>query len=88
MTVRRTYRLLNAKGVEIDSDTKGTLGGHRGTKIYGLQECPGAARAIARGGYVAHRVFFADEATAKAAGYRPCHTCMPAGYARWKRQPA
>ena len=23
-----------------------------------------------------HRVFFADEATTRAAGYRPCGTCM------------
>lgn len=88
MTVRQAYRLLNAKGVEIDSVAKGALGGHRKTKVYGRLDCPGAARAIARGGYVAHRVFFADEATAKAAGYRPCHSCMPAGYARWKRRVA
>jgi methylphosphotriester-DNA--protein-cysteine methyltransferase len=29
-------------------------------------------------------VFFADEQTAIAAGYRPCATCLPEKYARWK----
>jgi methylphosphotriester-DNA--protein-cysteine methyltransferase len=62
----------------------GTLGGHRGTKIYGRLDCPAAARAIARGGYVRSRVFFADEATARAAGYRPCFVCMRAQYRAWK----
>ena len=33
---------------------------------------PSALRAIDRGRYARHRVFFADEATAVAAGYRPC----------------
>ena len=45
--------------------------------------------AIARSGYVKHRVFFADEATAIAAGYRPCAVCMSQEYAIWKmNQPA
>ena len=35
-----------------------------------------------------HRVFFADEETAVAAGYRPCAVCMPERYAEWKRQHA
>jgi methylphosphotriester-DNA--protein-cysteine methyltransferase len=29
-------------------------------------------------------VFFADEATAVAAGYRPCGNCMKAEYREWK----
>jgi methylphosphotriester-DNA--protein-cysteine methyltransferase len=33
-------------------------------------------------------VFFADEATAVAAGYRPCARCLPERYALWKRDPA
>ena len=41
---------------------RGTIGGHRRTRIYGRLDCPSALRAIARGGYVTHRVFFADEA--------------------------
>jgi methylphosphotriester-DNA--protein-cysteine methyltransferase len=41
-------------------------------------------RAIARGGYVSQRVFFLDERTARAAGYRPCAICMPEKYRAWK----
>jgi len=29
-------------------------------------------------------VFFADEQTAVAAGYRPCAVCLPDEYAQWK----
>jgi hypothetical protein len=56
------------------------MGGHRRTKIYGRLDCPAALRAIARGGYVKHRVFFPDEATAVAAGFRPCRTCLKDRY--------
>lgn len=42
-------------------------------------------RAIANGGYVEHRVFFADEVTAIEAGYQPCGNCMKARYALWKQ---
>ena len=63
---------------------RGTIGGHRGTKIYGRLDCPSALRAIARGGYVKYRVFFADETDAVAAGYRPCAVCMPEQYRAWK----
>ena len=63
---------------------RATIGGHRGTRIYGRLDCPSALRAIARGGYVKHRVFFADEAAAVAAGYRPCARCMPEQYRKWK----
>ena len=80
----REFTLIGADGRPYASRTPGTLGGHRGTKIYGRLDCPGAARAIARGGYVRSRVFFADEATARAAGYRPCFTCMRDEYRAWK----
>ena len=63
---------------------RGTIGGHRGTRIYGRLDCPSALRAITRGGYVKHRVFFADETAAVAAGYRPCARCMPGRYREWK----
>jgi hypothetical protein len=46
-------------------------------------DCPAARRAIDRGG-VSHCAFFAEEATAVAAGYRPCAVCRPGGHARWK----
>ena len=54
-------------------------------KIYGRLDCPSAMRAIASGNtYQKHRVFFADEATAIAAGYRPCGKCMKAQYDAWR----
>jgi methylphosphotriester-DNA--protein-cysteine methyltransferase len=66
----------------------GTLGGHRGTRIYGRLDCPAALRAIARGGYVSQRVFFLDERQARAAGYRPCAVCLPEKYRNWKKKNA
>jgi hypothetical protein len=78
------YRLIGPDGVEYESATKGTLGGHRKNKIYGTLDCAGAARWIAKGHYVKQRVFFADEATAVAAGYRPCAGCMPEKHKAWK----
>jgi methylphosphotriester-DNA--protein-cysteine methyltransferase len=78
------YRLIGADGVEVESATKGTLGGHRKNRIYGRLDCASAARWIAKGQYVKQRVFFADEATAIAAGYRPCAVCMPAEYKAWR----
>lgn len=78
------FTLIDADGQPYGSDRPGTLGGHRRSKIYGRLDCPGAARWITRGHYVAHRVFFADEATAMAAGYRPCATCLPEQYRTWR----
>ncbi|KAB7751247.1 Ada metal-binding domain-containing protein [Mycolicibacterium mucogenicum] len=79
-----TYTLVDADGRPYASATPGRLGGHRGNKLYGRLDCPSALRAIAKGGYVTHRVFFADEITATAAGYRPCAVCLPEGYRQWK----
>jgi methylphosphotriester-DNA--protein-cysteine methyltransferase len=78
------YRLIGPDGREVLSKAPGTLGGHRGNKIYGRLDCRGAARWIAKGHYVKQRVFFADETMAVAAGYRPCADCMPAEYAAWR----
>jgi hypothetical protein len=80
----RTYTLLGADGRFYRSPAKGKWGGHRGSKIYGRLDCPTALRAVARGGYARHRVFFADEATALAAGFRPCCACCKDRYQRWK----
>jgi hypothetical protein len=80
----KTYTLLGADGRPYQSPTKGRWGGHRGSRIYGHLDCPTALRAIARGGYVQHRVFFPDEATAITAGYRPCGTCCTDRYQKWK----
>ena len=82
------YTLIAPDNVPYRTPEPGTLGGHRADRIYGRLDCPGAARAIARGGYVTQRVFFADEATAVAAGYRPCHTCLPEAYSTWKERTA
>ena len=79
-----SYLLTGADGRPYESDVKGQWGGHRGTKIYGRLDCPSALRAIARGGYARQRVFSADEATAIAAGYRPCATCCRDRYGAWK----
>ena len=79
-----TWTLLDATRRPYASAQPGRLGGHRRTRIYGRLDCPSALRAIARGGYVRHRVFFADEATAVAAGYRPCAVCLPERYAAWR----
>jgi hypothetical protein len=81
---RRSYTLLGANGRPYVSATPGTLGGHRRTKLYGRLDCASARRALDAGGYATHRVFFADEPTAVAAGYRPCAGCLPADYALWK----
>jgi methylphosphotriester-DNA--protein-cysteine methyltransferase len=80
----RTWTLIGADGRPFESDVPGELGGHRRTKIYGRLDCRGARQAIERGGYVANRVFFRDEAAAIAAGFRPCAVCMPEGYRAWK----
>jgi methylphosphotriester-DNA--protein-cysteine methyltransferase len=80
-----TWTLIGPDGKPYASARPGTLGGHRRSRIYGRLECPAALRAIARGGYVAHRVFFLDEAHARAAGYRPCAVCLPQKYKAWSK---
>lgn len=88
MSASRRFTLLGADGKPFESSEPGTLGGHRGTRIYGRLDCRAAARALARGGYVASRVFFRTPADAQAAGFRPCAVCLPKDYAAWKaRQP-
>jgi len=81
-----SWTLVGTDGLPYASARPGTLGGHRRGRIYGLLDCPSALRAIARGGYVADRVFFADEPAAVGAGYRPCAKCMPDAYAAWLSQ--
>ena len=83
----KSYRLTGPDGKVYESLVPGTLGGNRRTKVYGsLRECRSARRALDRGTYMANRVFFADEATATAAGYRPCGACMRAEYEVWKKR--
>jgi hypothetical protein len=80
----KLYRLVGADGFEFTSPVPGTLGGHRRNRIYGRLDCPSALRWLAKGHLVRHRVFFADEEAAIAAGYRPCAVCLPERYRAWK----
>ncbi len=80
----RTYTLLGPDRRPHRGATPGSFGGNTRRRVYGRLDCPAALRAIGRGGYVDNRVFFADEATAVQAGYRPCAVCLPAEYATWK----
>ena len=78
------YTLVGRDSKPYQSHEPGLLGGHRKLKIYGRLDCPSALRHIAKGNYVKYRVFFADEETAIAAGYRPCAVCMKEEYKKWK----
>jgi methylphosphotriester-DNA--protein-cysteine methyltransferase len=81
------YTLLGADGRPYASENRGTLGGNSKLRIYGQLDCGSARNALGKG-YEKIRVFFADEETAIAAGYRPCGNCMRAQYREWKsRQP-
>ena len=82
----REYTLTGADGRPHRSPRPGTLGGNsRSPRIYGRLDCSSALRALARAPtYARHRVFFADEATARAAGYRPCFVCLREDYRAWK----
>ena len=79
-----SYLLTGADGRSYTSEVKGQWGGYKPAKIYGRLDCPSALRAITRGSYARYRVFFADEAAAIAAGYRPCRVCCPSRYSAWK----
>ncbi|MBI3790756.1 MAG: metal-binding protein [Gemmatimonadetes bacterium] len=90
----RPYLLTGADGSTYESASAGRFGGNRRDRIYGAPDCPVASSNIARfkaagrvAPYVQHRVWFADEATAQAAGYRPCGSCLRAQYLVWKAGP-
>lgn len=83
--MQKTYHLLGADGAFYDSATPGLFGGHAKQRIYGRLDCYAALRALAKGDtYRRHRVFFADETTAVAAGYRPCGACLRTQYLAWR----
>ena len=87
---RERHKLLGPEGFYM-SETPGTLGGYKAVKrmgphrdnIYGRLDCPTALRVLSQGGYE-DRVFFADEETAIAAGFRPCYVCLRERYDAWK----
>lgn len=85
MATEKLYLLIGADGARYTSPTPGTFGGYRKERRYGRLDCKLARRALDTGtGYAQQRVFFADEATAIAAGYHPCAKCMPAEHKAWK----
>ncbi len=79
----KQYKLLSSTGEFYLSDTPGLLGGNSKARIYGHLDCSAANRALLAG-YARHRVFFANEADAISAGYRPCGSCMVVRYRAWK----
>lgn len=81
----KIYRLLGPDRAFYDSATPGLFGGHAKQRIYGRLDCRAAGRALGRADtYRRHRVFFADEAAALAAGYRPCGVCLRLQYRAWR----
>ncbi|WP_066259399.1 Ada metal-binding domain-containing protein [Neobacillus drentensis] len=82
----KAYTLIGPDRKPYQSITPGTLGGNRKGKIYGRLDCRAAISAIEKWGTTKERVFFADEQTAIAAGYRPCGSCMREKYAIWKEE--
>ena len=84
----KTYTLLGADGVPYLSAVPGELGGHARTKVYGRLDCPVALSLLRRGFQPRHRVFFADESVAIAAGSRPCGACQREKYRVWKASAA
>ena len=84
------YELLDKNGNTYKSSRKGLFGGNKSTKVYGRMDCSAALTALklpTRDVYIKNRVFFADEATALAAGYRPCGTCLREKYSQYIADP-
>lgn len=85
----KMYKLLGADGKIYLSETPGEFGGNSKLKIYGRLDCPSALSTIRRfpGSYEQKRVFFQDEKTALAAGYRPCGNCLRKKYDEYMSDP-
>ena len=88
-SVVKMYKLLGVDGKEYLSETPGAFGGNSKGKIYGRLDCSAALSTIKHypGIYEKSRVFFADERTALAAGYRPCGRCLKEKYTEYKADP-
>lgn len=80
----KPYILTDKYGKQYLSSQKGKIAGNKRQRIYGKLDCKSANRYIKKGGYVQHRVFFANENDAISAGYRPCGICMSNEYEIWK----
>lgn len=85
----KMYKLLGADGKVYESGTPGTLGGNGKGKIYGRLDCSAALNSMKQypGVYEKTRVFFADEKTALAAGFRPCGRCLHGKYVEYTTAP-
>ena len=85
----KQYKLTGADGNIYLSDTPGEYGGNAKGRIYGRLDCKTALDSMRRfpGEYEKHRVFFVDEKTALAAGYRPCGNCLKAKYKEYMADP-
>ena len=85
----KTYKLMGPDGQFYESTAPGQYGGNSKLKVYGRLDCPSALPTIKRfpGSYEKSRVFFADEATALAAGYRPCGNCLRKKYREYMADP-
>jgi hypothetical protein len=82
---RKTYHLLGTHGHFCNSSSKGLFGGNTRGKIFGQRDRSSALPAIERGKtYEQYRVFFTDETTAIAAGFRPCAIYMRQAYNKWQ----
>ena len=87
MTEKKMYTLIGADGKPYLSEEKGEFGGNKETGVYGRMDCSAALRALSldtRDHYIQNRVFFKDEATALAAGFRPCGRCLREKYKQYK----
>lgn len=80
----KSYKLSAPDGSIYESQIPGQLGGYKPQRIYGRLDCRSALSHLNKGKYASHRVFFADEDAAIAAGFRPCAKCLPELYAKWK----
>ena len=88
--IKKMYRLVGADGKQYLSDTPGEYGGNKETGVYGRMDCSAALNALKREDkehYIQNRVFFKDEATALAAGFRPCGRCLREKYKQYKEDP-
>ena len=83
-TSGKRFHLIGRDGAKYESDLRGTLGGNSRLRIYGRLTCGTAIAALSKG-YARVRVFFADEETAIAVGYRPCGNCLKKQYKVWAR---
>lgn len=85
----KQYKLMGADGKTFLSDVPGEYGGNGKLKIYGRLDCPSALSTIKRfpGSYEKSRVFFLDEKSALAAGFRPCGNCLRAKYKEYMADP-